>query len=146
MFRKLKNVFYIGAALFLTSVATHAQNQPPQDLPLPLIEAHGEIIHHPAHAYELATNLLAPLENSGNTNAIAYAKAVQAQALNRLGRSDEAYNLVINLLDQDALANTIPHVQAELFFAMGQAQSMQGSLAEAFMSFQKAHDLSLIHI
>lgn len=141
MFRMLKNIIYFSVIFLLSGMASHAQDRVFDPLPLPLREAHAEIIHHPAHAFEMATELLAPLEENNDINAIAYAKAILAQALNRLGRSDEAAMLITDLLNEASLARIEPHVQAELHFATGQAQSMQGSLADAFMSFQKAHDI-----
>jgi len=139
VFRTFKQIVCLLSVFYLGLAAAYAQNAIALTTGLEDIQA--EILHHPAQAYDLINKALPELETAGDPNKIAYAKAIQAQALNSLGRSDEAFNNVVSLIDENALSELSDHVQAELYFAMGQAQSMQGSLADAFMSFQKAHDI-----
>jgi signal transduction histidine kinase/ActR/RegA family two-component response regulator len=134
-------LLYIPFVLLLAGSLTHAQTIKSQPFASDLISAKEEAYRRPANAYALAQAYLEHAENPSDFNSIAYAKAIQAQALNRMGRSDEAYVIASHLLDEAEKRKISPRVQAELHYARGEAQSMQGTLAEAFMSYQKAHNI-----
>jgi tetratricopeptide (TPR) repeat protein len=106
-----------------------------------LNEAKEQVNRRPAEAEKLANTILTTYADSDDIEVLLHARAIRAQALDRLGDTNTALALAENGLELAKDKTVSPAIKAELQYAVGISHQSLGNLTRAFLAFQKAHDI-----
>lgn len=105
-----------------------------------LNEAKEQVNRRPAEAEKLASNILETYADTGNLDILLHARAIRAQALNRLGEPTEALALAEEGLELAQSKEIGLQIIAELYYATGMAQQALGNLTKSFFAYQQAYN------